>query len=140
VTSDITESNGSSSMASVCGGSLADDGRRRSDQASGFGIAMGLILEGKDFAVLSDILGDEDHLGDMDFKVAGTSEGITTMQMDIKIAGITREIFEAALTQAKEGRAHILGEMAKALGEARGRTVGACSAHRNDADRQVEDP
>jgi polyribonucleotide nucleotidyltransferase len=83
------------------------------------GIAMGLILEGKDFAVLSDILGDEDHLGDMDFKVAGTSEGITTMQMDIKIAGITREIFEAALTQAKEGRAHILGEMAKALGEAR---------------------
>jgi polyribonucleotide nucleotidyltransferase len=84
------------------------------------GIAMGLILEGKDFAILSDILGDEDHLGDMDFKVAGTSEGITTMQMDIKIAGITREIFEAALTQAKEGRAHILGEMAKALGEVRG--------------------
>ncbi len=81
---------------------------------------MGLILEGKDFAILSDILGDEDHLGDMDFKVAGTSEGITTMQMDIKIAGITREIFEAALNQAKEGRAHILGEMAKALGEARG--------------------
>ena len=80
---------------------------------------MGLILEGKDYAILSDILGDEDHLGDMDFKVAGTSEGITTMQMDIKIAGITREIFEAALTQAKEGRAHILGEMAKALGEAR---------------------
>jgi polyribonucleotide nucleotidyltransferase len=80
---------------------------------------MGLILEGKDFAVLSDILGDEDHLGDMDFKVAGTSEGITTMQMDIKIAGITREIFEAALTQAKEGRAHILGEMAKALDSTR---------------------
>jgi polyribonucleotide nucleotidyltransferase len=77
---------------------------------------MGLILEGKDFAILSDILGDEDHLGDMDFKVAGTSEGITTMQMDIKIAGITREIFEAALNQAKEGRAHILGEMEKALG------------------------
>jgi polyribonucleotide nucleotidyltransferase len=119
LTSDITESNGSSSMASVCGGSLAmmDAGVPIKRPVSG--IAMGLILEGKDFAVLSDILGDEDHLGDMDFKVAGTSEGITTMQMDIKIAGITREIFEAALTQAKDGRAHILGEMAKALGEAR---------------------
>src|SRR3546814_14646005 len=80
---------------------------------------MGLILEGKDYAILSDILGDEDHLGDMDFKVAGTSEGITTMQMDIKIAGITRDIFEKALNQAKEGRAHILGEMNKALGEVR---------------------
>lgn len=120
LTSDITESNGSSSMASVCGGSLAmmDAGVPISRAVSG--IAMGLILEGKDYAILSDILGDEDHLGDMDFKVAGTSEGITTMQMDIKIAGITREIFEAALNQAKEGRAHILGEMAKALGEARG--------------------
>jgi polyribonucleotide nucleotidyltransferase len=119
LTSDITESNGSSSMASVCGGSLAmmDAGVPITRPVSG--IAMGLILEGKDFAVLSDILGDEDHLGDMDFKVAGTSEGITTMQMDIKIAGITEEIFTAALTQAKEGRAHILGEMAKALGEAR---------------------
>jgi polyribonucleotide nucleotidyltransferase len=80
------------------------------------GIAMGLILEGKDFAVLSDILGDEDHLGDMDFKVAGTSEGITSLQMDIKIAGITEEIMKQALAQAKEGRAHILGEMTKALG------------------------
>ena len=120
ITSDITESNGSSSMASVCGGSLAmmDAGVPIKRPVSG--IAMGLILEGKDFAILSDILGDEDHLGDMDFKVAGTSQGITTMQMDIKIAGITREIFEAALNQAKEGRAHILGEMAKALGEARG--------------------
>jgi len=119
ITSDITESNGSSSMASVCGGSLAmmDAGVPLKRPVSG--IAMGLILEGKDFAILSDILGDEDHLGDMDFKVAGTSEGITTMQMDIKIAGITREIFEAALNQAKDGRAHILGEMAKALGEAR---------------------
>jgi polyribonucleotide nucleotidyltransferase len=119
LTSDITESNGSSSMASVCGGSLAmmDAGVPITRPVSG--IAMGLILEGKDFAVLSDILGDEDHLGDMDFKVAGTSEGITTMQMDIKIAGITDEIMRAALTQAKEGRAHILGEMAKALGEAR---------------------
>jgi polyribonucleotide nucleotidyltransferase len=83
------------------------------------GIAMGLILEGKNFAVLSDILGDEDHLGDMDFKVAGTSEGITTMQMDIKIAGITEEIMRVALSQAKEGRAHILGEMAKALDHTR---------------------
>ncbi len=119
LTSDITESNGSSSMASVCGGSLAmmDAGVPISRAVSG--IAMGLILEGKDFAILSDILGDEDHLGDMDFKVAGTSAGITTMQMDIKIAGITREIFEAALNQAKEGRAHILGEMEKALGSAR---------------------
>src|SRR3546814_1246463 len=97
-------------MASVCGGSLAmmDAGVPLKRPVSG--IAMGLILEGKDFAILSDILGDEDHLGDMDFKVAGTSEGITTMQMDIKIAGITRDIFEAALNQAKEGRAHILCE------------------------------
>ncbi len=119
LTSDITESNGSSSMASVCGGSLAmmDAGVPITRPVSG--IAMGLILEGKDFAVLSDILGDEDHLGDMDFKVAGTSEGITTMQMDIKIAGITEEIFTKALHQAKEGRMHILGEMAKALGETR---------------------
>jgi polyribonucleotide nucleotidyltransferase len=119
LTSDITESNGSSSMASVCGGSLAmmDAGVPLTRPVSG--IAMGLILEGKDFAVLSDILGDEDHLGDMDFKVAGTSEGITTMQMDIKIAGITDAIMKQALTQAKEGRAHILGEMAKALGAAR---------------------
>ena len=119
VLSDITESNGSSSMATVCGGSLSmmDAGVPLKRPVSG--IAMGLILEGKDFAVLSDILGDEDHLGDMDFKVAGTSEGITTMQMDIKIAGITEEIMRAALAQAKEGRAHILGEMAKALAHTR---------------------
>ena len=119
VVSDITESNGSSSMATVCGGSLAlmDAGVPIKRPVSG--IAMGLILEGDKFTVLSDILGDEDHLGDMDFKVAGTSEGITTMQMDIKVAGITREIFEAALHQAKAGRAHILAEMTKALGEAR---------------------
>jgi len=119
ILSDITESNGSSSMATVCGGCLAmmDAGVPIARPVSG--IAMGLILEGKDFAVLSDILGDEDHLGDMDFKVAGTSEGITTMQMDIKIAGITREIMQQALEQAKEGRAHILGEMTKALGTAR---------------------
>ncbi len=119
VVSDITESNGSSSMATVCGGSLSmmDAGVPITRPVSG--IAMGLILEGDKFSVLSDILGDEDHLGDMDFKVAGTSQGITTMQMDIKIAGITREIFEAALHQAKDGRAHILGEMTKALGTAR---------------------
>jgi polyribonucleotide nucleotidyltransferase len=119
VVSDITESNGSSSMATVCGGALSmmDAGVPLTRPVSG--IAMGLILEGDQFTVLSDILGDEDHLGDMDFKVAGTSEGITTMQMDIKVAGITREIFAAALHQAKDGRAHILGEMTKALGSAR---------------------
>ncbi|MES2300943.1 MAG: polyribonucleotide nucleotidyltransferase, partial [Pseudomonadota bacterium] len=119
VLSDITESNGSSSMATVCGGclSMMDAGVPIDRPVSG--IAMGLILEGDKFAILSDILGDEDHLGDMDFKVAGTANGITTMQMDIKIAGITREIMGKALEQAKEGRAHILGEMTKALGEAR---------------------
>ncbi len=115
VLSDITESNGSSSMATVCGASLAlmDAGVPLIRPVAG--IAMGLILEGKKFAVLSDILGDEDHLGDMDFKVAGTSQGVTALQMDIKIAGITEEIMKVALAQAKEGRAHILGEMAKAL-------------------------
>ncbi len=119
VLSDITESNGSSSMATVCGASLAlmDAGVPLARPVAG--IAMGLILEGKDFAVLSDILGDEDHLGDMDFKVAGTSEGVTALQMDIKIAGITEEIMKVALGQAKEGRAHILGEMAKALDHTR---------------------
>jgi polyribonucleotide nucleotidyltransferase len=119
VLSDITESNGSSSMATVCGGSLSmmDAGVPLKRPVSG--IAMGLILEGKDFAVISDILGDEDHLGDMDFKVAGTSEGITSLQMDIKIAGITEEIMKIALAQANEGRAHILGEMAKALDHTR---------------------
>ncbi len=119
ILSDITESNGSSSMATVCGGclSMMDAGVPITRPVSG--IAMGLILEGKDYAIISDILGDEDHLGDMDFKVAGTSQGITTMQMDIKIAGITEEIMRKALAQAKEGRDHILGEMAKALGEAR---------------------
>jgi polyribonucleotide nucleotidyltransferase len=119
VLSDITESNGSSSMATVCGGSLAlmDAGVPLKRPVAG--IAMGLILEGKDFAVISDILGDEDHLGDMDFKVAGTSEGVTSLQMDIKVPGITEEIMRTALSQAKDGRAHILGEMAKAIGEAR---------------------
>ncbi|MBU6167334.1 MAG: polyribonucleotide nucleotidyltransferase [Alphaproteobacteria bacterium] len=119
VLSDITESNGSSSMATVCGGSLAlmDAGVPLKRPCAG--IAMGLILEGKDFAVISDILGDEDHLGDMDFKVAGTSEGVTSLQMDIKVAGITEEIMRVALDQAKAGRAHILGEMAKALDSTR---------------------
>ncbi|HEX8388419.1 MAG TPA: polyribonucleotide nucleotidyltransferase [Sphingomonas sp.] len=119
VTSDITESNGSSSMATVCGGSLSlmDAGVPIKRPVSG--IAMGLIKEGDEFAVLSDILGDEDHLGDMDFKVAGTSEGITSLQMDIKIAGITEEIMRTALAQANEGRAHILAEMAKALDQTR---------------------
>jgi polyribonucleotide nucleotidyltransferase len=119
VVSEITESNGSSSMATVCGTSLAlmDAGvPLRSPTA---GIAMGLILEDKRFAVLSDILGDEDHLGDMDFKVAGTENGVTSLQMDIKIAGITEEIMRVALTQAKDGRLHILHEMAKALTSAR---------------------
>ena len=119
ILSDITESNGSSSMATVCGGclSMMDAGVPIERPVSG--IAMGLILEGEDFAVLSDILGDEDHLGDMDFKVAGSESGITSLQMDIKVAGITQEIMTKALEQAKAGRAHILGEMTKALGSAR---------------------
>ena len=119
VVSEITESNGSSSMATVCGSSLAlmDAGVPLKRPTAG--IAMGLILEGSRFAVLSDILGDEDHLGDMDFKVAGTSEGVTSLQMDIKIAGITEEIMKVALAQARDGRIHILGEMNKALTSAR---------------------
>lgn len=117
--SEITESNGSSSMATVCGTSLAlmDAGVPLRRPVAG--IAMGLIKEGDDFAVLSDILGDEDHLGDMDFKVAGSEEGITALQMDIKIDGITEEIMKIALAQAKDGREHILGEMSKALTESR---------------------
>src|SRR5271154_1356070 len=119
VVSEITESNGSSSMATVCGSSLAlmDAGVPLKRPTAG--IAMGLILEGDRFAVLSDILGDEDHLGDMDFKVAGTSEGVTSLQMDIKIAGITEEIMGQALAQARDGRMHILGEMSKARTGAR---------------------
>ncbi|MEP5938353.1 MAG: polyribonucleotide nucleotidyltransferase [Erythrobacter sp.] len=120
ILSDITESNGSSSMATVCGGclSMMDAGVPIERPVSG--IAMGLILEGEDFTVLSDILGDEDHLGDMDFKVAGSESGITSLQMDIKVAGITKEIMQTAMEQAKAGRSHILGEMNKALGNARG--------------------
>ncbi len=119
IVSEITESNGSSSMATVCGASLAlmDAGVPIKEPVAG--IAMGLIKEGKDFSVLSDILGDEDHLGDMDFKVAGTKDGITSLQMDIKITGITFEIMEQALKQAKDGRVHILGEMNKALNKSR---------------------
>ncbi len=119
VVSEITESNGSSSMATVCGTSLAlmDAGVPIKEPVAG--IAMGLIKEGDDFSVLSDILGDEDHLGDMDFKVAGTKDGITSLQMDIKITGITFEIMEQALNQAKDGRVHILGEMNKALSASR---------------------
>ena len=115
VVSEITESNGSSSMASVCGSSLALMDAGIPIKAPVAGIAMGLIKEGSDFAVLSDILGDEDHLGDMDFKVAGSESGISALQMDIKIDGITEEIMKVALAQAKLGRLHILGEMAKAL-------------------------
>ncbi len=115
VVSEITESNGSSSMATVCGTSLALMDAGVPLKAPTAGIAMGLILEGARFAVLSDILGDEDHLGDMDFKVAGTSNGVTSLQMDIKIAGITEEIMRVALAQARDGRLHILGEMAKAI-------------------------
>ena len=119
VVSEITESNGSSSMATVCGTSLAlmDAGVPIKEPVAG--IAMGLIKEGDQFSVLSDILGDEDHLGDMDFKVAGTKDGITSLQMDIKITGITFEIMEKALAQAKKGREHILGEMNKAIKSSR---------------------
>ncbi len=119
IVSEITESNGSSSMATVCGSSLAMMDAGIPIKKPVAGIAMGLIKEADRYAVLSDILGDEDHLGDMDFKVAGTADGITSLQMDIKITGITEEIMQVALDQAKDGRLHILGEMAKALGEAR---------------------
>jgi polyribonucleotide nucleotidyltransferase len=121
VVSEITESNGSSSMATVCGGSLSMLDAGVPLKAPVAGVAMGLILEddGK-YAVLTDILGDEDHLGDMDFKVAGTSEGITSLQMDIKVAGITPDIMKQALAQAKDGRLHILGEMAKTISAPQG--------------------
>jgi polyribonucleotide nucleotidyltransferase len=119
VVSEITESNGSSSMASVCGGSLSMMDAGVPLKAPVAGVAMGLVKEGDDFAVLTDILGDEDHLGDMDFKVAGTEDGITALQMDIKIQGITREIMSTALDQARDGRLHILGEMNKIIGESR---------------------
>jgi polyribonucleotide nucleotidyltransferase len=119
IVSEILESNGSSSMATVCGGSLAmmDAGVPLKSHIAG--IAMGLIKEGKDFVVLSDILGDEDDLGDMDFKVAGTKEGITALQMDLKITSISEEIMKSALAQALQGRLHIIGEMEKALPQSR---------------------
>ena len=119
VVSEITESNGSSSMASVCGGCLSMMDAGVPLKAHVAGIAMGLIKDGNRFAVLTDILGDEDHLGDMDFKVAGTNTGVTALQMDIKIQGITKEIMQVALAQAKEARLHILGKMMEAMGEAR---------------------
>jgi polyribonucleotide nucleotidyltransferase len=119
VVSEITESNGSSSMASVCGTSLALMDAGVPLKAPVAGVAMGLVKDGERYKVLTDILGDEDHLGDMDFKVAGTTDGITALQMDIKIDGITREIMEAALSQAQRGRLHILGEMAKVISSAR---------------------
>ena len=119
VVSEITESNGSSSMASVCGGCLALMDAGVPMKAHVAGIAMGLIKEGNRFAVLTDILGDEDHLGDMDFKVAGTTNGVTALQMDIKIQGITKEIMQVALAQAKDARMHILGKMQEAMGEAK---------------------
>jgi len=118
--SEILESNGSSSMATVCGGSLALMDAGVPTKAHVAGVAMGLIKEGNRFAVLTDILGDEDHLGDMDFKVAGTERGVTALQMDIKIQGITKEIMQVALAQAREGRMHILQLMRQAMGEARG--------------------
>ncbi|MBG6240816.1 MAG: polyribonucleotide nucleotidyltransferase [Candidatus Symbiopectobacterium sp. Dall1.0] len=120
VVSEITESNGSSSMASVCGASLALMDAGVPIKAAVAGIAMGLVKEGENFVVLSDILGDEDHLGDMDFKVAGSREGVTALQMDIKIEGITREIMQVALNQAKGARLHILGVMKQAIGAPRG--------------------
>jgi len=119
VVSEILESNGSSSMASVCGTSLALMDAGVPIKAPVAGVAMGLVLEGGKFQVLTDILGDEDHLGDMDFKVAGTQEGVTALQMDIKVEGVTPQIMRVALTQAREGRLHILGEMAKVLSSSR---------------------
>ncbi|MDJ0814175.1 MAG: polyribonucleotide nucleotidyltransferase [Woeseiaceae bacterium] len=119
VVSEITESNGSSSMASVCGTSLSLMDAGVPIKAPVAGVAMGLVKEGEDYAVLTDILGDEDHLGDMDFKVAGTEEGVTALQMDIKIQGITREIMDRALDQAKDARLHILGEMNKVISKPR---------------------
>jgi polyribonucleotide nucleotidyltransferase len=119
IVSEILESNGSSSMASVCGASLSLMDAGVPIKAPVAGVAMGLVLEGERFKVITDILGDEDHLGDMDFKVAGTADGITSLQMDIKIAGITEEIMKVALGQAQGGRKHILGEMANAISEGR---------------------
>ena len=140
VVSEITESNGSSSMATVCGASLSlmDAGVPLARPVAG--IAMGLIKDDDRFAVLSDILGDEDHLGDMDFKVAGTEQGITSLQMDIKITSITEEIMRTALAQARDGRLHILGEMAKALAHARDRRERQCAPHHHLLDPEGPHP
>ena len=140
VVSEITESNGSSSMATVCGGSLAlmDAGVPLKRPVAG--IAMGLIKEDRGFAVLSDILGDEDHLGDMDFKVAGTEAGVTALQMDIKITSITPEIMRIALAQAREGRMHILGEMDKAITGASRRRGRHRAAHHHHQRAEGQDP
>ena len=140
VVSEITESNGSSSMASVCGGCLALMDAGVPLKAHVAGIAMGLIKEGNRFAVLTDILGDEDHLGDMDFKVAGTEHGVTALQMDIKIQGITKEIMHAALMQAREGRMHILEKMKQAIETPAHRAFGLRAAHDHDEDQAAEDP
>ena len=127
IVSEVLESNGSSSMATVCGASLSLMDAGVPIKAPVAGIAMGLILEGTDFAVLSDILGDEDHMGDMDFKVAGTSEGVTAIQMDIKIRGVSKEVMECVLDQAREGRLHILGKMKETIAEPRERSLKACT-------------
>jgi polyribonucleotide nucleotidyltransferase len=141
VVSEIMESNGSSSMATVCGTSLALMDAGVPLKAPVSGIAMGLILEPSgEFAILSDILGDEDHLGDMDFKVAGTANGITSLQMDIKVAGITEEIMRQALTQATAGRLHILEEMNKAMDAPRGGDRRVRAQDRDHADRHGQDP
>ncbi len=140
VVSEITESNGSSSMASVCGASLALMDAGVPTKAHVAGIAMGLIKEGNRFAVLTDILGDEDHLGDMDFKVAGTDRGVTALQMDIKIQGITKEIMAVALSQAREGRMHILQLMQQALPHAREEISQHRAADDDLQDQSGEDP
>ncbi len=140
VVSEILESNGSSSMASVCGTSLALMDAGVPIKGAVAGVAMGLVKEGDRFQVLTDILGDEDHLGDMDFKVAGTRSGVTALQMDIKINGITREIMQVALDQARAGRLHILGEMDKVLGRAARQDVGVGAVDHHDQDRPGEDP
>ena len=142
IVSDILESNGSSSMASVCGGSMAMMDAGVPIKAAVAGIAMGLIMDEKTgrCAVLSDIAGAEDHYGDMDFKVAGTAQGITALQMDIKVSGITSEIMRKALEQARPGRLHILGEMAKTLGAPRGQHVRLRAADHHDQDPGGQDP
>ena len=140
IVSEVLESNGSSSMATVCGSSLAlmDAGVQIKSPVAG--IAMGLIKEGEKVAILTDILGDEDHFGDMDFKVAGTRQGITGFQMDIKISGVTPEILKRALTQAKEGREFILNKMAGALAQPAGRTFPLCPPGADAPDSPGQDP